>query len=65
MNRTPSSGITRIDIFQLLTIEKILQQLRIVPQGGLVEKPEKLTQIIKKLIHIGLFSNTMFALPSG
>jgi hypothetical protein len=48
MDRTPSPRITRIDIFQLLPIEKILQQLRIVPQGGLVEKPEKLTQIRKK-----------------
>ena len=41
MDRTSSPGVTRVDVLQLLPVEKVLQQLCIVPQGSLVEKPEK------------------------
>ena len=39
MEGSPAPGVAGVDEGQLLPVEQILQQLSIVPEGGLVQQP--------------------------
>ena len=41
MDRTAAPAVAAIDVLQLLAIEEVLQQLRVIPEGGLVEQPAR------------------------
>ena len=43
MEGSPAPGVAGVDEGQLLPVEQILQQLSIVPEGGLVQQPAHTT----------------------
>ena len=51
MDRTAAPAVAAIDVLELLPIEEILQQLRVIPERGLVEQSAREILYIYQGLH--------------